>query len=119
MTLKSFKSWLGLTLLVAYLIGSAIIIFSVYGCTKPELWGCDFSLVLVLLPIYPLLKLQQMAGFQMAVPQFQAPGPHALDLALMALYLLIAAVLIYLAGLLLAWLFTLLVRAVRHIASPG
>ena len=118
MALKSFKSWLGLTLVVVYLIGSAIIILKVSGCTNNSYLPCDFPVILVILPIMPLLNLQERAGFQVVVPFLRSPGPHALDLAVLALYLLVSAALIYLAGLLLGWLFTLLGKAVRHIASP-
>ena len=115
---KNFRSWIGLTLVAIYLIGSAIIIYQVYGCKESAFLGCDFSLVLLILPAAPLLVVLEKLGLHIADPHFRYPGPHASDVGLLALYMLVSAVFIYLAGLALGWIYGLLRKAVRHIATP-
>ena len=66
----------------------------------------------------PLLVAFEKMGLHIVDAHFRYPGPHASDIGLLALYMLMSAVFIYLVGLGLGWVFTLLRKAVRRIAMP-
>jgi hypothetical protein len=101
-------SWLGSTLVILYLIVAALIAFRVAGCTpRPitDLFGCDFGVFLVILPVAAPLGL-----IGIPLPGFDSPGPGAWDILLFILYVLICAGLLYLIGYLVGRVFGWILR---------
>jgi hypothetical protein len=112
---KHFKSFCGLTLVILYLLGSAIIILQVSGCHEGGFLRCDFDLIFVLAPAVLLLLGFEKLGINPGRANLAYPGPHLVDVAWLALYLAVSSISLYLLGLALGWICTLILRGVRSL----
>ena len=91
------RSLLGAILAALYILVAAIIAYDAYGCSGGNFpFPCDFLLALVIFPLLPLVALLEQIG--VGEPSFNSPGPHADDMAMMTLYVLLCATLLYLLG---------------------